>query len=190
MQIPTTKKASPRHTGLREGETAKQPCRTGCDPQPEEQKHGPRSLLRASSRGLSWNEDWEWRRRGRRMCPPCPSVLPLGLTRKKGKLNSHRHLLKKLQSHPPLQPNSAWTKARWVGVNHDCSSALTFVLQPRELEFGGGGRGEKDLGIHTFQMWCRGWRTREPCPSTLCVPPSHLDLVKNEDSELQFCAEV
>ena len=111
MQIPTTKKASPRHTGLREGETANQPCQTGCDPQPEKQKNGPRSLLRALSRGLSWNEDWEWRRQGRRMCPPCPSVLPLGLTRKKGKLNSHRHLLKKLQSHPPLQPNSPWTKS-------------------------------------------------------------------------------
>ena len=49
-------------------------------------------------------------RGGKECVPLCPSVLPLGLTRKKIKLNSHRHLLKKLNSHPPLQPNSPWTK--------------------------------------------------------------------------------
>ena len=35
-----------------------------------------------------------------------------------------------------------------MGVNHDCTSVLTFVFQPRELEFGG--------------WWERGGGSRHP----------------------------
>lgn len=85
MQIPTTKKASPRHTGLRERERLPtSPAWTNGDPQPEKQKHGPRSLLRALSHGLSCSEDWEWQRR-ERMCPSVPLRPSTGLDKKENK---------------------------------------------------------------------------------------------------------
>lgn len=143
-QTPTAEKPSPICTGA-SGRNSASPAQPGhCDPKQRETA-AAKTVQSLVTCPIGWNGDRGWC--GQREECVLSLSLRTGPRRKKKNnktQNSHWLLLRKLHSHPPLQPHSRGPDARWVVLNltaQGLAQGAVSILASRQLKWECGGKG-------------------------------------------------
>lgn len=142
LQTPTAEKLSPICTGV-SGRNSASPAQPGhCDPKQRETA-AAKKLQSLVTCPIGWNGDRGGGGGEKNVSSPPPCEL--GLRRKKKDQNFHWLLLRKLNSHPPLQPHSPGPVARWAVLNwtaQGLAKGAASIMSSRQLKWKFGGKGQ------------------------------------------------